>query len=74
MGRTHGPGYYLFPVSSLRNGGWARDPGQSVTQFNKYVMDNGTGSYSSISPGLFNNLLASAVTLNHRLGDNLARV
>jgi len=68
-GRSHGPGYYLFPKSGSNfasgntiNGGWARDPGQSVTQFNKYVVD--TGAYNSTNTGLFQSLLAACMVLN----------
>ncbi|MBI5775689.1 MAG: DUF1501 domain-containing protein [Verrucomicrobia bacterium] len=61
-GRTHGPGYYLFPPNNARNGGWARDPGQAATQFNKYVVD--TGAYNTSNTGLFNSLLGSAMVLN----------
>ncbi|MBI5772891.1 MAG: DUF1501 domain-containing protein [Verrucomicrobia bacterium] len=62
-GRTHGPGYYLFPFNNARNGGWARDPGQATVQFDKYVVD--TGAYNTSNTGTFNSLLASAMVLNH---------
>ncbi|MBI5772367.1 MAG: DUF1501 domain-containing protein [Verrucomicrobia bacterium] len=70
-GRTHGPGYYLFPKAGSNfpsadtiNGGYARDPGQSVTQLDKYVITTSSATSQSSNTSLFNNLLASALVLN----------
>src|SRR5438093_2414677 len=48
-------GYYLFPTTNAKNGGW--DRGGGVTDAQKYVVD--TGAY-----GFFNNLKAAALILN----------
>jgi uncharacterized protein (DUF1501 family) len=48
-------GYYLFPTTNAKNGGW--DRGGGVTDAQKYVVD--TNAY-----GFFNNLKAAAVILN----------
>jgi uncharacterized protein (DUF1501 family) len=49
-------GYYLFPSSNAKNGGYNR--GAGVTDVNRYVVS--TGSY-----GFFNNLKAAAMILNN---------
>ena len=49
-------GYYLFPTTNAKNGGW--DRGGGVTNTQKYVVD--TGAY-----GFFNNLKAAALILNN---------
>jgi uncharacterized protein (DUF1501 family) len=48
-------GYYLFPTTNAKNGGW--DRGGGVTDAQKYVVD--TAAY-----GFFNNLKAAALILN----------
>jgi uncharacterized protein (DUF1501 family) len=48
-------GYYLFPTTNAKNGGW--DRGGGVTDAQKYVVD--TGAY-----GFFNNLKAASLILN----------
>lgn len=48
-------GYYLFPTTNAKNGGW--DRGGGVTDNQKYVVD--TGAY-----GFFSNLKAAALILN----------
>ena len=48
-------GYYLFPTTNAKNGGW--DRGGGVTNAQKYVVD--TAAY-----GFFNNLKAAALILN----------
>jgi uncharacterized protein (DUF1501 family) len=48
-------GYFLFPTTSDKNGGWRRSA--TVTDAQKYVVD--TGAYS-----FFNNLKAAATVLN----------
>src|SRR3989441_368180 len=48
-------GYYLFPTTNAKNGGW--DRGAGVTDAQKYVVD--TGAY-----GFFNNLKAASLILN----------
>jgi uncharacterized protein (DUF1501 family) len=52
-----GSGYYLFPTSNDKNGGWRRTPG-GTTDGNKYVVDPG-------HQGFFFNLKAAALVLNH---------
>jgi uncharacterized protein (DUF1501 family) len=48
-------GYFLFPTTNDKNGGWRRSA--SVTDAQKYVVD--TNAY-----GFFNNLKAAAIILN----------
>ena len=48
-------GYYLFPTTNFKNGGWRRPDGANV--FNKYAVDPGT-------QGFFNNLKSAALVLN----------
>lgn len=51
-----GEGYYLFPTTDDKNGGWRRPDGG--TQFNKYVADPD-------SDGFFERLKAAALILNN---------
>ncbi|MEY2409129.1 MAG: hypothetical protein QOF48_1799 [Verrucomicrobiota bacterium] len=48
-------GYYLFPTTNVKNGGWRRPDGTSV--FNKYAVDPAEQSF-------FANLKAAALVLN----------
>jgi uncharacterized protein (DUF1501 family) len=48
-------GYYLFPTTNIKNGGWRRPDGTNVA--NKYAVDPGHQSF-------FNNLKAAALVLN----------
>jgi uncharacterized protein (DUF1501 family) len=48
-------GYYLFPTTSVKNGGWRRPTGNDV--FNKYVVPTSLH-------GFFGNLKAAALVLN----------
>jgi len=48
-------GYYLFPTTNVKNGGWRRPDGTNV--FNKYAVDPSL-------QGLFTNLKAAALVLN----------
>jgi len=48
-------GYFLFPTTNVKNGGWRRPDGSNV--FNKYAVDPGHQSF-------FNNLKAAAIVLN----------
>jgi uncharacterized protein (DUF1501 family) len=50
-----GEGYYLFPTTSVKNGGWRRPDGSNV--FNKYAVPTGLHS-------LFERLKAAAIILN----------
>ncbi|MFM1770428.1 MAG: hypothetical protein RJA22_2957 [Verrucomicrobiota bacterium] len=50
-----GEGYYLFPTTGDKNGGWRRPGG--ATDFNKYAVPTSLH-------GFFNNLKAAAVILN----------
>jgi uncharacterized protein (DUF1501 family) len=50
-------GYYLFPATQEKNGGWRRTPG-GATDANKYVVPTSL-------QGFFNNLKAAALVLNH---------
>lgn len=50
-----GKGYYLFPTTNVKNGGWRRPDGSNVA--NKYVVDPSHQSF-------FNNLKAAALVLN----------
>ena len=50
-----GEGYYLFPTTNTKNGGWRRPDGSNV--FNKYAVDPG-------EQGFFANLKAAALVLN----------
>jgi len=50
-----GEGYYLFPTTNIKNGGWRRPDG--TNQFNKYVVDTAHQSF-------FSNLKAAALVLN----------
>ena len=52
-----GQGYYLFPTSNDKNGGWRRTPG-GATDGNKYVVN-------PTHQGFFYNLKAAALVLNH---------
>src|SRR5204862_3283263 len=54
-GANGGDGYYLFPTSNVKNGGWRRPDG--TNQANKYVVDPGHQSF-------FANLKAAALVLN----------
>ncbi len=49
-------GYYLFPTTNVKNGGWRRPNGANVG--NKYVVDPG-------QQGFFNNLKSAALVLNN---------
>ena len=49
-------GYYLFPTTNVKNGGWRRPDG--TNQANKYMVDPGHQSF-------FNNLKAAALVLNN---------
>jgi hypothetical protein len=49
-------GYYLFPTTNAKNGGYQR-PGSGGTNVNKYVVSTG-------SQGFFGNLKAAAMILN----------
>jgi len=49
-------GYYLFPTTNVKNGGWRRPDGTNAA--NKYVVDPGHQSF-------FNNLKAAALVLNN---------
>ncbi len=51
-----GEGYYLFPTTSAKNGGWLRPGGAQV--FDKYVVPTSLH-------GFFNNLKAAALVLNN---------
>lgn len=51
-----GEGYYLFPTTNDKNGGWRRTPG-GATDGNKYVV-------APAQQGFFNNLKAAALVLN----------
>ncbi len=51
-----GGGYYLFPTTNDKNGGWRRTPGGAVDG-NKYVVNPG-------HQGFFKNLKAAALVLN----------
>ena len=51
-----GDGYYLFPTTGDKNGGWRRTPG-GATDFNKYAVPTGLHSF-------FERLKAAAVILN----------
>src|SRR5207245_381757 len=48
-------GYYLFPTTNIKNGGWRRPDGTNVA--NKYVVDPG-------HQAIFGNLKAAALVLN----------
>src|SRR2546429_1408699 len=48
-------GYYLFPTTNVKNGGWRRPDG--TNQANKYMVDPGHQSF-------FNNLKSAALVLN----------
>ena len=48
-------GYYLFPTTAVKNGGWRRPNGDDV--FNKYAVPTGLH-------GFFNNLKSAAMVLN----------
>src|SRR6185436_12130092 len=48
-------GYYLFPTTDIKNGGWRRPNGTNV--FNKYAVD-------PAEQGFFSNLKAAALVLN----------
>ena len=50
-----GKGYYLFPTTNIKNGGWRRPDGSNA--FNKYVVD-------PAMQGFFTNLKAAALVLN----------
>ncbi len=52
-----GRGYYLFPTTNDKNGGWRRTPG-GATDGNKYVV-------SPNHQNFFYNLRAAALVLNH---------
>ena len=56
-----GEGYYLFPTSNVKNGGWRRDPAMPSQDTNirgdKYVVDPNQQSF-------FANLKAAALVLN----------
>ena len=54
-------GYYLFPSTNAKNGGWQR-PGAGGTNVGKYVVP--TGSYNGDGNGFFQNLKAAAMILN----------
>jgi uncharacterized protein (DUF1501 family) len=49
-------GYYLFPTTNTKNGGWRRPDGSNAA--NKYVVDPGHQSF-------FNNLKSAALVLNN---------
>ncbi len=49
-------GYYLFPTTNVKNGGWRRPDGSNVG--NKYVVD-------PAQQGFFNNLKSAALVLNN---------
>lgn len=49
-------GYYLFPTTNVKNGGWRRPNGANVG--NKYVVD-------PAQQGFFNNLKSAALVLNN---------
>lgn len=51
-------GYYLFPTTNAKNGGYQR-PSGGGTNTNKYVVPNSSGHYT-----FFNNLKAAAMILN----------
>ena len=51
-----GKGYYLFPTTNDKNGGWRRP--DNSTRADKYVIDPGQQSF-------FRNLKAAALVLNH---------
>ena len=53
-----GDGYYLFPTTSVKNGGWQRPASENnAQQFNKYVVPTNLH-------GLFERIKAAAVILN----------
>ena len=54
-GSNDGNGYYLFPTTNAKNGGWRRPDGTNV--FNKYAVD-------PPEQGFFANLKAAALVLN----------
>jgi len=54
-------GYYLFPTSNNKNGGYVRPGG--TTNGNKYVVP--TNAYNSGGNGFFQNLKAAAMILNN---------
>jgi len=54
-GANGGDGYYLFPTTNVKNGGWRRPDG--TNQANKYVVDPAHQSF-------FTNLKAAALILN----------
>ena len=55
-GGDNAKGYFLFPTTNDKNGGWRRSATQTVA--NKYVVDPG-------HQGFFNNLKAAAMVLNN---------
>jgi hypothetical protein len=55
-------GYYLFPSSNAKNGGWQRPGPGGATNVNKYVVP--TGTYNGGGNGFFQNLKAAAMILN----------
>lgn len=54
-------GYYLFPATNNKNGGYVR-PGGGGTNANKYVVP--TNAYNGNGNGFFQNLKAAAMILN----------
>ena len=54
-GSNDSQGYYLFPTTEVKNGGWRRPNGANV--FNKYAVPTSLH-------GFFNNLKAAALVLN----------
>lgn len=57
-GSNAGRGYFLFPTTNDKNGGWRRGAGTNVNA-NKYVVDPGSGYQA-----FFRNLKAAALVLN----------
>jgi uncharacterized protein (DUF1501 family) len=55
-GSNDSDGYYLFPTTNVKNGGWRRPTGTNV--FNKYAVDPAQQSF-------FERLKAAALVLNH---------
>jgi uncharacterized protein (DUF1501 family) len=56
-GTSDAKGYFLFPTTNDKNGGWRRGAGNN-TVANKYVVDTG-------HQGFFNNLKSAALVLNN---------
>lgn len=54
-------GYYLFPTTNAKNGGYQR-PKDGGTNVNKYVVP--TSAYNTAGNGFFQNLKAAAMILN----------